>query len=102
MPWICPPASHVHSTDAGADAAEAQRAAVDLAAQVQERVHPRAAAVEGVAHADDPLVEGASTSATAPLTSTRTPRNGRSITPSTGTPSSSSPSITPHSGEPVA
>ena len=41
------------------------------------------------------------TSATVPDV-TRTPRNGRSITPSTGTPSSSSPTITPHSGEPVA
>ena len=59
--------------------------------------------MEGVTDGHDPLVERVHVGQCAPRgESTRTPRNGRSITPSTGTPSSSSPTITPHSGEPVA
>ena len=101
MPWIWPPTSQVQSTAAAPTQRKRIALPVHGRGQLEVRVHPLAAAMEGVAHADDRLVERVDVGHRA-ASPPATPRNGRSITPSTGTPSSSRPSITPHSGEPVA
>src|SRR6476646_7348888 len=81
------------------DAAKAQRSSVPPHGQFEIRVQPRATRWKA---SPIPMIPSSNepTSTTAPE-STRTPRNGRSITPTVGTPSSSRPSITPHNGDPV-